>query len=56
VLPFQEAKKNFERAYLEAALKAAHGNISHAAAATGIERSNLKDKLRSYKLKASDES
>ncbi len=54
-IPFQEAKKRFERAYLEAALKAAHGNISRAAAATGIERSNLKDKLRTHKLK-SDES
>jgi len=55
-LPFQEAKKTFEREYLAAALKAAGGNISRAAAATGIERSNLKAKLRASKLKASDES
>jgi two-component system NtrC family response regulator len=54
-LPFQDAKKKFERAYLEAALKDAGGNISQAAQRTGIDRNNLKDKMKVYGLKGKDD-
>jgi DNA-binding NtrC family response regulator len=49
-LPFKDAKRLFEHAYLAAALKEAGGNIARAAARTGIDRNNLKDKLKAHKL------
>jgi DNA-binding NtrC family response regulator len=51
-LPYAQAKKAaltaFERAYLGAKLKAAHGNVSKAARAAGMDRSNFKRLLREY--------
>ena len=47
-LPFREAKKRFEEAYLKKALKTSSGNISRAAESTGIDRKNLKEKIREY--------
>ncbi len=54
-VPFKEAKRRFERAYLDAALRAAGRNITRTAARTGIERNNLKDKLRHHGLTAGEE-
>jgi two-component system response regulator HydG len=51
-LPYTQAKKAalaaFERHYLGAKLKAAAGNISKAARASGMDRSNFKRLLREY--------
>ena len=50
-MPFPQAKREFERAYLEHALEVEGGNISRAATRTGIDRNNLKEKLRQYGIK-----
>jgi two-component system response regulator HydG len=51
-LPYTQAKKialtAFERSYLGAQLKAANGNISKAARAAGVDRSNFKRLLREF--------
>ena len=44
----REAREAFERRYIEQRLRESEGNVSRAAKALGIERSNLYKKLRSY--------
>jgi len=48
VLPLYEARDAWERDYLLAAIAAVDGNISRAADALGIERSNFYRKMRSF--------
>jgi two-component system nitrogen regulation response regulator NtrX len=43
-----EARDRFERDYILSALEAQHGNISRAADALGLERSNLYRKMRAF--------
>jgi len=49
-ISFKEAKKQFERLFFEKKLQEFNWNISKAAEAIGIERSNLHKKIKSYKL------
>ena len=57
-LPFAEAKRRsveaFERAYLLDALRAHDGNISRAAAAIGMVRQSLQQKIRELGLRSED--
>ncbi|HDM08901.1 MAG: sigma-54-dependent Fis family transcriptional regulator [Deltaproteobacteria bacterium] len=46
----KDAKREFEKAFLEAKLKEHNWNISQTAEAIGIERSNLHKKIRAYGL------
>ncbi len=46
----KEAKKEFEKAFLEAKLQEYNWNISQTAEAIGIERSNLHKKIKAYGL------
>ncbi len=46
----KDAKKEFEKAFLEAKLKQYNWNISQTAEAIGIERSNLHKKIKAYGL------
>ena len=46
----KEAKKEFEKAFLEAKLREYNWNISQTAEAIGIERSNLHKKIKAYGL------
>jgi two-component system response regulator HydG len=59
-LPYAEAKKRtveaFERRYLRAKLKEASGNISRAADAAGMDRSNFKRLCRSFAVDVDDAS
>jgi len=50
VLPFLEAKKNFEKEYLQSLVKQYNGNITRAAAATGLYRQYLHRLLKKHKL------
>lgn len=50
-LPYQEAKKSFERTYLTNMLKSCGGNISQAASRMGLYRQNLQTKLKSLGIK-----
>ena len=45
-LPLREAREQFERAYLEHQLRAAHGNVTQVANRAGIERTHLYRKLK----------
>jgi DNA-binding NtrC family response regulator len=45
---WQEAKTEFERAYLVHRLRESGGNISEAARAAGMDRRNFRDKLQAY--------
>jgi len=45
---FSEAKRRFEASYLEIQLKRTGGNISQAARASGMDRNNFRDKMRSH--------
>jgi len=47
---FKEAKKNFERKYLQLKLQGNNGNISKTAQQIGLERSHLHKKLKSLEL------
>jgi two-component system, NtrC family, nitrogen regulation response regulator NtrX len=47
-LPLGEARERFEREYILQALAAQQGNISRAADALGVERSNLYKKMRAF--------
>ncbi len=49
-LPFQEAKRRFERDMIRQALERHNWNISRAADELGLERTNLHKKLRAYGL------
>ena len=47
-MPLQQARDGFERDYIVRALVAHKGNISRAAEALGVERSNLYRKMRTF--------
>ncbi len=49
-LPLYQARERFERDYIVAALVAERGNISRAAKALGVERSNLYKKMRAFEI------
>ena len=49
-LSIKEAKEKFEKLFLEKKLQEFNWNISKAAEAMAIERSNLHKKIKSYKL------
>jgi len=51
LLPFQEAKKEFERYYLDKVMKKTRGNISEASRITLIPRQNIYEKLKRYEIK-----
>ncbi|MBD3374246.1 response regulator [candidate division KSB1 bacterium] len=51
-LAFREAKKAFERSYIQDLLVAAKGNISHAAQMADMDRKNFKQKMQSHGLRA----
>ena len=57
-LPFSEAKRrtveSFERSYLLAALRAHDGNVSRTAAAIGMVRQSLQQKIRELDLRSED--
>jgi two-component system nitrogen regulation response regulator NtrX len=48
-MSLREARKVFERAYIEAQLRRHNGNISRAAKAIGIERGSLHRKLAAWR-------
>ena len=48
VVPLQAARERFERDYIVRAMAAQRGNISRAAEALGVERSNLYRKMRAF--------
>ena len=48
-----DARDRFERDYILSALEAQHGNISRAADALGLERSNLYRKMRAFGIRPS---
>jgi len=50
VLSLQAARESFERDYIVNALAANQGNISRAAVALGVERSNLHRKMRAFDI------
>jgi DNA-binding NtrC family response regulator len=48
IKPFDEAKRHFERQYVERALEKCHGNIAEAARLTSIPRQNIYEKIKKY--------
>ncbi len=50
LMNFKDAKKQFEREYLEARLQENKGNISQTAEQIGLERSHLHKKLKTYEI------
>ena len=54
-LPLKEAREEFERRYILAALKRHRGNVSRTADTLEIERSNLYRKLKSYGIEVERE-
>jgi DNA-binding NtrC family response regulator len=46
--PFDDAKRQFEKQYVERALEKCHGNIAEAARLTSIPRQNIYDKIKKY--------
>ncbi|HEY6065557.1 MAG TPA: sigma-54 dependent transcriptional regulator [Thermoanaerobaculia bacterium] len=53
--PLREAREDFERRYILAALKRFRGNVSRTAEALDLERSNLYRKLRAYGIEVERE-
>ncbi len=53
--PLREARDDFERRYLLAALRRHRGNVSRAAETLGVERSNLYRKLKGYGIEVERE-
>ncbi len=53
--PLREARDDFERRYILAALRRFRGNVTRAAEALEIERSNLYRKLKSYSIEVERE-
>jgi DNA-binding NtrC family response regulator len=49
---YEDARKEFERRYIEQALHKAEGSISGAAALMGVHRNTLTRKIAEYKVKA----
>ena len=50
----KEAKQNFEKQFLEKALKHNNGNISRTAEMIKLARKNLQDKIKSYEIKVNE--
>jgi two-component system nitrogen regulation response regulator NtrX len=53
--PLRDARDDFERRYILAALKRHRGNVSRTAEALNLERSNLYRKLRTYGIEVERE-
>ena len=53
--PLRDARDDFERRYILAALRRHHGNVSRAAETLQVERSNLYRKLRGYGIEVERE-
>jgi two-component system nitrogen regulation response regulator NtrX len=53
--PLKEAREEFERRHILAALRRHRGNVSRAAETLQIERSNLYRKLKSYGIEVERE-
>ncbi|HMF07680.1 MAG TPA: helix-turn-helix domain-containing protein, partial [Thermoanaerobaculia bacterium] len=53
--PLKDARDDFERRYILAALKRYRGNVTRTAEALAIERSNLHRKLKSYGIEVERE-
>jgi two-component system, NtrC family, nitrogen regulation response regulator NtrX len=53
--PLKDAREDFERRYILAALKRHRGNVTRAAEALQLERSNLHRKLKSYGIEVERE-
>jgi two-component system, NtrC family, nitrogen regulation response regulator NtrX len=53
--PLRDARENFERRYILAALKRNRGNVSRTAEALDLERSNLYRKLKAYGIEVERE-
>jgi two-component system, NtrC family, nitrogen regulation response regulator NtrX len=53
--PLRDARDDFERRYILAALRRHRGNVSRAAETLQVERSNLYRKLRSYGIEVERE-
>ncbi len=49
---YREAKREFEMAYIKAKLREHSGNITRTAAAIGIHRQSLQEKLRELGIQA----
>lgn len=49
-LPFAEAKKNFEKSYIELLIEKCNGDITKAANISGIKRQNMYDKIKKYDI------
>ena len=49
---FSEAKRSFEKLYVEAQLRKTKGNISQAAKISGMDRSNFREKMRHHGIDA----
>ena len=45
---FREAKEHFEKAFLEQALRANRGNVTHTSELIGLGRRNIQEKIRKY--------
>ena len=52
-VPLQQAKQEFERRYLMAALKQHDGNLTRSSEALGVHRNTLRNKMSALGLKAS---
>ena len=48
---YEDARKEFERRYIEHALRKADGSISGAATVMGVHRNTLTRKMAEYKVK-----
>jgi two-component system nitrogen regulation response regulator NtrX len=53
--PLKDAREDFERRYILAALRRHRGNVTRAAEALGLERSNLYRKLKGYGIEVERE-
>jgi two-component system nitrogen regulation response regulator NtrX len=53
--PLRDARDDFERRYILAALKKNRGNVSRTAEALDLERSNLYRKLKAYGIEVERE-
>ena len=49
-LPYPEAKKTFERSYLENLMRICEGDVTKASGISGIKRQNLYDKFKRYNI------
>ena len=56
VSDYREARRRFEAAYLSQKLRDHHGNVTHTAAAIGLERQSLQEKIKQLGIDRSQES